>query len=638
MSLPPLKKNTLPAVKSALPPVKSALPPVKSALPPVKSSPKKVDAPKKSLPALKSSPKKVVSPKKVDAPKKDQRQYLNTFFGTRNGIEGNPIEGVNYDQETLTYMTSRNRADEITQNIANKFDSPFQVWECCGGIGGNTLSFLDNPKVSQVTVFEKDESRRTMLKNNLKMYNLDNKTVVKDESFSGVTCNDTKQVLFFDPPWLPEGFKGQEAQKEDYLLSGIQINNKTLEEWAKESSCSLVAFKLPLGYQMKPVPGYRKEEKVLKNSLLILLTRKNDEYVKWSQGLKQFLRYDILPKIVRSEAALDKLVSPDAMKIWEVAFTNESFNPNVGENYEELELAGDVNLAAAYVKFMRASYPLITRSQLSEFRTKYLAKEFQSKLSASLGFGNHIRSHFRNNTHVLEDVLESFFGALDLIGDQEFKFGAGSGLVYNMVVELYKDVEVDWEVTLGNPKTRVKEFYEGMQWINPKPPVSEKVPTEMIENEDGSVTFSILVPQKGLDYLKSIGIALENNILVTSTENTKKYAEVIAYRLAVRRLEDLGLTDQFLAKFKRSKDLTTQELIPYIEAIKPRLAEEGYVEFYLTEHHVKARPGMKQKTAKYIQLIGVKDDGRKEVLSMTADPVEDVLEGKNFVLEMYATQ
>lgn len=411
----------------------------------------------------------------------------------------------------------------------------------------------------------------------------------------------------------------------------------------------MTVFKVPIGYKLKEIPGYTKEEIIFKNSQLIIVKldvslkqlemkneRKKQEYVIWRNNLKNFLRNEILPKVVNSLAALDKLVSDNAMKIWEVAFTNESFSPNVGENYEELELAGDVNLAAAYVKFMRASYPNITRSELSEFRTKYLAKGFQSQLSASLGFGYHIRSRFKTNTHVLEDVLESFFGALDLIADQEFKFGSGAGLVYNMVVELYKDVEVDWTVALGNSKTRIKEYYEGLLWIFPKPPLKEKVPDEVLENQNGTVTFSILIPEIGMTYLKSIGKTLKSNVIGRVTDNTKKIAEKKAYDMALQNLNNLGVTDEFLKNFKMSKDLQNIELKSYIDLIQNRLKLERYVNFYLTEHHVGSKPGMTQKTSKYIQLIGVDQNGRKEILSMTAEPVADVLQGKKYVLQKYA--
>ena len=649
MSLPPApSSNKLPSLKKSPVTVEKTsqktLPELSQKTSPSKTlpvSPQKTlpVSPQKTLPVspqktLPVSPKKVspkVSPKKVSNKKEDLRDHLDTFFGKRNNIEGKPVEGKNYTQETLTYMTSRNRADDITKTISNKIDGSFEVIECCGGIGGNSLSFLDNPKVTRLTVFEIDSDRRKMLKNNLEMYKLDKKATVEDEPFSTIECGENKQVLFFDPPWLPSGVKGQEANKKDYILSGIKIGDKTLEELV---SCSLTAFKLPIGYKFGNVPGYSKEEISFKNSLLIILKRK-EEYETWRNNLRSFLRNVILSKIISSDAVLNKLVSDDAMKIWEVAFTNESFNPNVTQNYEELELLGDVALAHNYVKFMMASYPEITRSQLSEFRTKYLAKGFQSKLSGSLGFGQHIRSRFRTNTHILEDVLESFFGALELIGDKEFKFGAGSGLVYNMVVELYKDVPVDWDVTLGNSKTRVKETYEGLQWINPKIN-KEKVPEQVIENEDGTTTFSILIPQNGINFLKNIGVNVTSNVLATVTENTKKIASNNAYVIAVRKLQQLGITDEFLINYKKSKDLNNQELIPYINSIKPRLLNEGYIDFYLTEHHVKSKAGMAQKTSKYIQLIGVDSNGKKEILGMTPDPVADVLEGKKDVLQKYA--
>lgn len=659
-SLPVLKKTSLPVslTDKSLPisHKKSSLPksPTKKSLPTLKktektSLPMSPKSPKKS--SLPMSPKKSSLPKSPDS--KDPRKYIDTFFGTRNNIKGNPIENINYTLETLTYMTSKNRADQITRVITDRITGPFQVYECCGGIGGNTMSFLDNNRISHVTVFETDPDRVKMLKNNLSMYKLDKKSTFINAGFSGVPDEkNNKQVMFFDPPWTLPSVKGHESTKEDYLLQGIKLGDKTLEEWVKSCPhCEMTLFKVPIGYKLKEIPGYNKEEIVFKNSQLIIVKpdvslkhqeklkikkeKEHKEYIIWRNNLKSFLRNEILPKVVGSPAALDKLVSDEAMKIWEVAFTNESFAPNVGENYEELELSGDVNLAAAYVKFMMASYPEITRSQLSEFRTKYLAKGFQSQLSASLGFGSHIRSRFKTNTHVLEDVLESFFGALDLIADQEFKFGSGGGLVYNMVVELYKDVEVDWVVALGNSKTRIKEYYEGLSWIFSKPPYKEKVPDQIIENEDGSVTFSILVPKTGMDYLKSIGKSLDSNVISRATGNTKKIAEKKAYDIALQNLNNLGITDEFLKIFKMNKDLQNNELKPYFDSIQNRLNLEGYVKFYLTEHHVNSKPGMAQKTSKYIQLIGVDKNGRKEILSMTAEPVADVLEGKKYVLRKY---
>ena len=148
-SLPVLKKTSLP-----ISPVKKSLPmspksPKKSSLPMSPKSPKKTSLP--------MSPKKSSLPKSPEKDSKDPRKYIDTFFGTRNNIKGNPIENINYTLETLTYMSSRNRAEEITDIVVDKMKQLnvvfFGVFECCAGLGGNALSFLDNSNISYVVSY-----------------------------------------------------------------------------------------------------------------------------------------------------------------------------------------------------------------------------------------------------------------------------------------------------------------------------------------------------------------------------------------------------------------------------------------------------------------------------------------------------
>ena len=90
-----------------------------------------------------------------------------------------------------------------------------------------------------------------------------------------------------------------------------------------------------------------------------------------------------------------------------------------------------------------------------------------------------------------------------MIADARFKFGAGSGLVYNMIVAIYSDVEIDLSATVSNAKTQVKEKYERVGIITPK--LGEKVPEDVLEDEQGNVTFTITMPQKGIVLLKTLG-------------------------------------------------------------------------------------------------------------------------------------
>ena len=113
------------------------------------------------------------------------------------------------------------------------------------------------------------------------------------------------------------------------------------------------------------------------------------------------------------------------------------------------------------------------------------------------------------------------------------------------------------------------------------------MPDQIIENEDGSVTFSILVPKTGMDYLKSIGKSLDSNVISRATGNTKKIAEKKAYDIALQNLNNLGITDEFLKIFKMSKDVKNIGLNTYFDSIQNRLKLEGYINFYLTEKRKK---------------------------------------------------
>ena len=78
--------------------------------------------------------------------------------------------------------------------------------------------------------------------------------------------------------------------------------------------------------------------------------------------------------------------------------------------------------------------------------------------------------------------------------------------------------------------SQVKEKYERVGIITPK--LGEKVPEDVLEDEQGNVTFTITMPQKGIVLLKT-GINVPSSIIAKVTDTTKKKASDRAYRLAV---------------------------------------------------------------------------------------------------------
>lgn len=667
--LPPLSKlsTSKPAAASPKPAVaspKPALPPISSSktLPPLsKLGPLSVAA-SSFTPTLDLASKCQDPPPNLE---KDPRKHLDTFFGVRNGIQGNPVEGVNYTKETLTYMLSKARADQIVQIIIDNMKAlnkpiPFPVYECCTGIGGSTMgflenAFLENPSISSVTTYECDPARREMFKRNVAMYGFDQGEILKvpETPFLGVPKSVMNAVFVADPPWLPPHIKGDVSTKDDYILSGMKLGDKTLEEWIADCvHCSLIVIRVPPGYKLNPVPGFIHDKVLVKNSMLIISYPSNElrasllqsesarkeqfrqeKDLIWAENLRKYLRNDLLPRAISQPAILDKLTDPESMEIWKVAFTSESYAPTHGENWEEMELLGDKLLGFLYTKFMTASYPWLNRSQLSELITHYLAKGFQSDLSASIGIGPHIRSRLRTTTHNLEDVLEAVFGALLLTGDR-IKDGVGPGLAYNLLVSLYENIDVDWKITLGNPKTRVKEIFETMNWVNPK--LQEKVPESSSEDGNGNTIFRVMFNQLALEQLREFGVPIISPVIAEAVQSSKKKASKEAYILAVQNLEKMGITEEWVQEVRRIRDLQNPDLAPYIAAIADRLKSEGYLDFKLIDYHIQKKRGGKT-TGKYIQLIGIDKDGNKKVLAMTEDPVESPILGKQMVLQDYAT-
>ena len=691
MALPPLKVNLPPLSK--LPPLTKPVEPTKtpdvaktgsvdvkkSTLPPLspatasKSETKKVDLPPLS-PAPKSEPSIVTSPapkslaplkvtSSVFVPKSEAvvkpeitEAYLATFFGKRNEIDGKPIEGQNYTAETLSYMTSRNRADEMTKIIVEEMKGLgyeyFDVYETTSGIGGNTLSFLENPHIMKVHAFEILPERREILKRNVAMYNLQNKANILDREFnaSEIPCGS---VLFIDAPWLPKGKVGQESTKEEYILEGLKVGDKTLEEWVTSCpNCSLVVLKLPVGYKMN-IKNMKVKELNLKKILMWILLnphktkecdniekyierskiqeqKEKEEYARWSEDLKHFLRTEMLPRVTTSKDAIEKMLAPEHFSLWEAAFTDSTFDPNQDRNYERLELLGDAVLENVYLRYISQSYPSFNESEMSELRMNMLSKSVQSQISMSLGIGKYVRTRVNVGAAIYEDVLEAFFGALEIIGDEAFKFGSGYGMTFNLVVSLYKDIPIRASDLLANAKTRVKQTAERLRIIQP----GSHLPEDAVEDDRGNVTFTITMPPNGMIILKNLGINIRNPILARTVAKTKKMASISSYKMALNTLNELGVTSEFVEQVVSARDTTSTELLPYINSIQTRLKLEGFSNYTLTEIHKKGREGA--KSSKYFQLIGVRPDGQKKVLAMTQEPVVSALEGKKIVLSSYA--
>ncbi|CAH6418777.1 Hypothetical protein POVN_LOCUS499, partial [uncultured virus] len=212
------------------------------------------------------------------------------------------IEGRNYTNETLTYMTPPVRANAIVDEFVKLYRpfleakdglKQFLVIEVCAGMGGNTVAFLERKEIGLVVAYEKRDERRLMLRRNIQAYGLGDKAFVADQAFDGGDFSAFRGgAMYIDPPWLPEDVSGEVGSKDQYILSGIKVGSKTIEGWLQEYRGTLYAFvaQFPPGYTLGAVEGWNMDyldttsHGVAKSRLYIGTCAESAQYVIPNEG------------------------------------------------------------------------------------------------------------------------------------------------------------------------------------------------------------------------------------------------------------------------------------------------------------------------------------------------------------------
>lgn len=345
-----------------------------------------------------------------------------------------------------------------------------------------------------------------------------------------------------------------------------------------------------------------------------------DDALSWLTGLQYFLYEQILPLAEPDPIKRVNMVDQNSMNVWEIAFTHESFNPNVGRNYEELERLGDAVMKNVFIRYLMTRFPNIARDTISELVNYYMSKAALSPIAVKLGLNNWIRSAFDSSTHEFEDLFESLFGALSIVGDQVFQRGAGYTLSYNLLENIYNDIDIDLSVAKGHPKTQVKQIFEKMGWGT----VLENW-RENVQGISGLMTLEF-TPQALRD-LTQRGIPLPA-VISSSEGSTKKVAGDNAYSQALTYLQSRGITQEWADAQRGRREFNNPELSPYYPNAISRLRSEGFSDMYFKTP--KIRTG-----GCNVQLIGVRPDRSLEVLASITEC--SPLSGKREALRLYAS-
>lgn len=213
------------------------------------------------------------------------------------------------------------------------------------------------------------------------------------------------------------------------------------------------------------------------------------------------------------------MILPKNEELYCLAFTHSSYNGMAGtrhQDYERLEFLGDSIVGMIVSELCYLYHPEMEQGRLSILKAQFIRSSSEANYCKKLGLNEYIKvgpsfsKEAKNNVPLLEDVFESFIGALYL--DQ------GCDFTLNFVRKIFdediKNATIDYTI---NPKSYLQE---AMQADN-----KESVVYKIIE-ERGTPMEKVFVA----------AVYFEGNQIGKGEGHNKKAAETEAAKDALSRM------------------------------------------------------------------------------------------------------
>jgi 16S rRNA G966 N2-methylase RsmD len=198
---------------------------------------------------------------------------MDKYFPKKKGINTDNLKITDIGKFSITFPTE---ADEITNIISKQFKTPgdIVITDATACVGGNSINFANN--FAHVNSVEVSPLECETLKNNIKVYGLQNKISVHCADYLTIKDKLVQHVIFFDPPWGGPGYRYK--KRLNMNLSGIDIVQviSTLLKKAK-----LIVVKAPSNYNISRLITNLSVKKIsiykLEKYNVITISPKNDK-------------------------------------------------------------------------------------------------------------------------------------------------------------------------------------------------------------------------------------------------------------------------------------------------------------------------------------------------------------------------
>jgi ribonuclease-3 len=440
-------------------------------------------------------------------------------------------------------------------------------------------------------------------------------------------------VLFLYPYWL---MSMDEKNTKNVYFKNIPLQSGTFDDILRIEQADLFVFVIPNDVRVPDDYGVKSEISLSRGKLVFIQPKRNSvissstinknlSEEEWDKSFEIFLKNTLAP--VAKEDIIHKIINSNTLSMWKKAFTHETIDLN--DNYEQLETIGDRVLELCFLKYLLRKFPDLSPQEITELKSKYMSKIYQGTTSRKLGFGNWTRvGNDISSISILEDVFESFFGALFEISDDIIGDGVGYVLCLKFLTLIFEDVKFDLSKAQGHPRSQIKEIFEMLK-------LDPEIQDVVISEKGTNVTISIT------EHTHNELIELEkipknsSRIIGIGFGPYKTNAVNLAYSNALEYLEGIGVTRKWAEQQKELYDLMVPELDLYIENALERMASENYTRMFIRTSRTSVKAGNV-----VIQLVGeymCEKKGKLQKKILTSGKYPDIQTGKIEVVKKYAT-
>jgi dsRNA-specific ribonuclease len=263
-----------------------------------------------------------------------------------------------------------------------------------------------------------------------------------------------------------------------------------------------------------------------------------------AETIQKYVHFRLSPFF--SGKALDDISNS---KLFELAFTHPSYDEK--NNFEYLEFRGDAVANLAIAQYIRIRFPSIKSAKwLNKLNLALHSTSYMSIIAKKEGFQNYVRlgkNHkiisSLDKDELMEDLLESFCGAVLCYCDEHFEVGSGYAIVFSIISTFFeRHIGISLDEDYGkffDIKSRVKEMVESNTIAKPKWEFNKGAKIVRIGSE-GHVRYDAYydIYPKG-----DKSPTPENKITLKATAKTEGEVEIKIYELVLAEMKKFGLEE-----------------------------------------------------------------------------------------------